>query len=147
MTTFIRRLLEVISVHPRVKIPEAEYVKFYSSRCWLATRHYVAILLDGYYKTLISPMVAEEERTQARGAILALSWLLEAEEQLSGRIAKNYEEVINGQPAEARLRELFMMIQEEKQNARRTDRGIQLQPRRGEHYAGDFGTVIQLADD
>ena len=113
MTSLFRRAIEMVSISRKPKIHIEEYDAFFRSKVWLAMRQAIAEQLDGLYKQVISPIATREQIYEARGAIRALSWILEAKDELKNRIEESDQKIMENHKTESQLKELFDLMEED----------------------------------
>lgn len=123
MTSLFRKIIELVSVTGKPKIHIDEYDLFFHNKVWLAMRQAVSEQLDSLFKQVVSPIATKEQIYEARGAIRALSWILEARDELKNRIEESDQRIVDNSKIESRLQELFDLMEEDyarKRNRNRT---------------------------
>ena len=129
MLWLYRRLLELLRISPIIAIPEEEFEAFFRSRCWLALRQEIGARLDHHLGVMAAPDTSERMIFEARGALGALEWLLDAEDVIRNHIMKHEDELSETAEREENLRNLLAAIERE----------VLYERRKHSHGRGDHG--------
>jgi len=107
MITWLRqRIAAMIAADKTLKVVDREYEAFFDSPVWLQ--------MDGFLEAMLDPRSGVDAVNAARGGIKATQWLLNAKENLRGRVAKTTEELEASLAVEARLSELCKLMEDER---------------------------------
>lgn len=114
ITWFRQRIAAMIASDKTLKVVDRDYDAFFESPVWLAVRQQLCVQMDGFLSAMLDPRSGVDAVNAARGGIKATQWLLDAKENLRGRVAKTTDELEASLAVEARLREMCKLMEDER---------------------------------